>query len=188
MLIRSILLFALLISHPLMYAQPAKRSRIEGRDFKEYHFVSNWQLKTPLDSAWNVIVNSLEWHEWWRSMEDVTTVKEGGRDSIGNIRRYTIKSPVGYRLRFDLLLTRYQLHSALEGMATGDLVGKGSWHFKQIKDITYITCRWDVKTTKGWMNTFRWVLAPILKWNHALVMKKGAKGLSHRLDCPLIAY
>lgn len=188
MLTRFILLFALFISHPVTYAQPANFNQKETLDPKEYHFVSNWQLKTPLDSAWNVIVNSLEWHQWWRSMENVTTIKEGGKDSIGNIRRYTIKSPVGYKLRFDLLLTRYELHSQLEGTATGDLVGKGSWHFQQVKDITYITCRWDVKTTKGWMNTFRWALAPILKWNHALVMKKGAKGLSRRLGCPLIGY
>jgi len=112
----------------------------------------------------------------------------GGINGIGNVRGYTIKSPIGYKLRFDLKLTKREVDSVLEGKASGDLTGMGSWYFTETNGITYITCRWDVATTKSWMNTFRFALSPLLRWNHALVMKKGAKGLAKKMNCELIHY
>ena len=155
---------------------------------KSYHFESNWELKAPVNEVFNVIKNSKQWPDWWKSITKVEEKESGGNDSLGNVRNYTIKSPIGYKLRFDLLLTDIILDSLIGGDASGDLIGRGSWLFTEKNNICYITCLWDVKTTKGWMNTFRFILAPILKWNHKLVMKKGAKGLAKKMDSELVDY
>lgn len=168
-------------------AEKGRENSISSAKLKAYHFVSTWKLEAPLDTTFKVMVNSFEWHKWWKSIEQVTHKYSGTKDSIGNIRSYTIKSPLGYKLNFDLKLTKLVYGKLLEGNASGDLVGTGVWYFKEDHNITYITCVWDVKTTIKWMNTFRFILAPVLRWNHAQVMKKGAKGLARRLDCKLIA-
>jgi len=155
---------------------------------KEYHFISHWKLQTSIDTVFPVIANSLAWHEWWKNMKEVKTVFPGDKDSIGNIRTYTLKSPVGYRLHFELKLTQFEHNKLLSAIASGDLVGTGEWHFIEEKDTALITCIWNVQTTKNWMNTFHFILAPLLRWNHSLVMKKGAKGLAKKLHCRLLAY
>lgn len=162
--------------------------RVDATAQKAYHFVSNWELKAPVEDVFTAVKNSKQWPQWWKSIKKVEEKNPGGDDSLGNIRSYTIKSAVGYKLRFDLLLTDVIVDSMLAGDATGDLIGRGSWYFTEKNKSCYITCFWDVKTTKGWMNTFRFVLSPILKWNHKMVMKKGAKGLAKKLNCELIKY
>lgn len=154
---------------------------------KPYHFTSTWQLKAPRKAVWDVINNSTQWSEWWKSIEKAEELYSGDSNSIGNVRSYTIKSPVGYKLHFGLELTKREPDSVLEGNATGDLIGKGAWYFKEKGSITTVIIRWDVATTIGWMNTFRFILSPILKWNHAQVMKKGAKGLARKMNMELIS-
>ena len=158
----------------------------QGKKPKPYNFVTTWQLKATQNDLWVVINDSKQWPEWWKNIKRVEEKNVGGANGIGNIRAYTIKSPIGYKLRFDLELTRRDIDSLLVGEASGDLLGTGTWEFKETDSTTIITCRWDVYTTRGWMNTFRFVLAPILKWNHDLVMKKGAKGLAKKMNCELI--
>ena len=156
---------------------------------KPYHFVSYWKLKAPRKEVWDVINNSTQWNDWWKSIKNVEEKYVGDSPSgIGNIRSYTIKSPVGYKLHFDLVLTRREIDSVLEGDASGDLLGKGAWYFQEADSITTVLIKWDVATTIGWMNTFRFILSPVLRWNHALVMKKGAKGLARKMNTELISH
>lgn len=155
---------------------------------KSYHFTSNWQLKASRKAVWDVINNSTQWGEWWKSIRKAEEIYIGDSSSVGNIRSYTIKSPVGYKLHFDLVLTKREADSVLEGNVSGDLIGKGAWYFKEADSITSVTIKWDVAATIGWMNTFRFILSPILKWNHAEVMKKGAKGLAKKMNVELISH
>ena len=74
----------------------------------------------------------------------------------------------------------------LEGIASGDLEGTGSWTFKETAGITEVHCNWHVATNIGWMNAFAFLLKPLFRYNHGLVMKNGAMALAKRLDAPLI--
>ncbi len=175
MLLRFFLLFSLYFFSVSAFAQ------------KPYHFISKWQLKAPRAEVWQVINHSTQWREWWKSIEQAEELYVGDSSGIGNIRSYTIKSPIGYRLHFHLELTRREPDSVLQGSATGDLIGTGAWYFQEKDSITTVLIHWDVVPTIAWMNRFRFLLSPVLKWNHAQVMKIGAKGLAKKMNVELIS-
>jgi len=75
----------------------------------------------------------------------------------------------------------------LSGMAFGELEGDGTWHFTEENGITKVRYYWNVKTNKAWMNYFAFILKPLFKFNHDVVMKWGAKGLSKKLGAALIS-
>src|SRR5690606_15509002 len=131
---------------------------------KAYHFINEWKLQAGIDTVFNTVKNSKAWPAWWSSIQKVKELQAGDDDSIGNIRQYTIKSPIGYKLKFNLKLTDYIENSLVKGEATGDLIGSGAWFFYKNKDTTTVKIIWDVTPAVGWMNSFRFIIAPILKW------------------------
>lgn len=76
----------------------------------------------------------------------------------------------------------------MQGIASGELEGVGEWIFEEKDGITSIQYYWNVKTTLKWMNKVAFIMKPLFKFSHNLVMKWGAKGLAKKLDAPLIAY
>ncbi len=147
----------------------------------EYSFTTKWKTPAPLDDVWEAIRLSLEWPLWWKDFISVTESIPGDVNGIGSIRTYTLKSPTKYKLTFDLLLTHRIDRKLLKGTANGDLTGTGEWHFDVKDGFTFIECRWNVSTTKGWMNLLAFMLQPAFKYNHRLVMKNGARSLEKRL-------
>ncbi|MCW3123460.1 MAG: polyketide cyclase [Flavipsychrobacter sp.] len=151
----------------------------------EYSFTTKWETTAPVADAWEAIRNSLDWPLWWKSFVSVTETKGGDDRGIGSIRTYTLKSPTGYKLSFDMLLTDRVDHKLLSGKATGELAGTGTWHFNVRDNKTYIECKWNVATTKAWMNMLAFILRPAFEYNHRMVMKKGAKYLEGKLGMPV---
>jgi hypothetical protein len=71
--------------------------------------------------------------------------------------------------------------SIIEGVATGELVGKGLWQFSVDRTGTVARYDWEVQTNKLWMNMLSPLAHPLFKWNHDVVMGWGAEGLRKRL-------
>jgi hypothetical protein len=71
--------------------------------------------------------------------------------------------------------------SAIEGVATGELQGKGLWQFSVDQTGTVARYDWEVQTTKLWMNMLSPLARRLFKWNHDVVMGWGAEGLRKRL-------
>jgi hypothetical protein len=69
----------------------------------------------------------------------------------------------------------------LEGMATGELQGRGLWQLSTDGDETIVRYDWSVETTKSWMNLLSPIARPLFEWNHNVVMSWGAQGLGERL-------
>ena len=153
----------------------------------EYSFSTKWKTTANIQNVWDAIRLSLEWPVWWKSFNSVIEITPGDEMGIGSIRRYTLRSPAHYKLTFDFLLTDRIEHKLLSGKASGELEGSGFWHFNVNDGITYIECQWNVKTTRAWMNTFAFLLKPAFKYNHRLVMKKGAQYLEKKLGVPVDA-
>lgn len=120
-------------------------------------------------------------------MKEVVEIEKGDEQGIGSIRRYTLVSPTGYRLRFQLLVTERIDLELLRGIVSGDLEGVGSWHFRESEDITFVECRWEVATTVRWMNLLAPILKPFFRLNHSIVMRNGAKRLAERTNAKLIS-
>jgi Polyketide cyclase / dehydrase and lipid transport len=146
-----------------------------------YEFITVWRTKAPLDKVWNEIYYSEKWPEWWRGVEEVTELKKGNDLGVVSIRRYTRKSKLPYRLTFETETVRVEPMSVIEGIARGELDGRGIWNISTDGEYTTARYDWQVDTTKAWMNLIAPLARPLFKWNHDIVMGWGAKGLARRL-------
>jgi len=153
----------------------------------DYCFVTVWRFGAPLAPVWDLIYDSENWPAWWRGVERVERLKDGGADRVGCVHRYTWKSRLPYRLKFDMRLTRVEPLSVIEGEAVGELRGTGRWQFNDGGDVTTVRYDWRVETTKAWMNLLAPLARPLFEWNHDAVMAWGAEGLSRKLNAPLLA-
>ena len=148
----------------------------------DYNFVTVWRFRAPLAPVWDLIYRSEDWPSWWRGVERVEALQEGvGDDHVGSVRRYTWKSKLPYRLSFDMRLVRVEQHALIEGEAFGELKGRGLWRFSCAGGLTTVRYDWNVETTKPWMNLLAPLARPVFKWNHDVVMGRGAEGLDARL-------
>jgi uncharacterized protein YndB with AHSA1/START domain len=152
-----------------------------------YTFVTEWRIEAPLQAVWEAILHSENWPGWWQGVESVVELQPGDALDLGNIRRYTWKSRLPYRLTFDLRTIRIEPQVALEGIAAGELEGTGRWHFSAAGPVTVVRYDWQVRTTKRWMNWLAPLARPFFKWNHDVVMRQGAQGLAQLLKARLVS-
>ena len=148
---------------------------------KTYEFVTIWHVRAPVESVWNEIYHSELWPTWCKGVESVEEVRAGDEKGVGSIRRYTWKSKLPYRLAFDMETVRVEPPMLLEGVATGELAGRGLWQLSKGGSDTVARYDWKVQTTKQWMNLLAPLARPVFKWNHNVVMSWGAEGLASRL-------
>ncbi len=146
-----------------------------------YEFVTSWRIHAGLPEVWEVIYHSELWPEWWQGLERVVETEQGTGDGVGNLRRYTWKGALPYRLTFDIRTTCIEHHVRIEGKASGDLNGTGTWRFAREGDFTRVRHDWRVWTGKWWMNVLAPVARPVFRWNHDKIMEWGRAGLVKRL-------
>ena len=152
----------------------------------QYSFITNWELEASLEDVWNAIYNSLEWPEWWRGVQKVVEIQPNDSNGINGIRTYTWKSILPYELKFSMKLTEREELKRLKGMAFGELEGTGEWFFTENNGIVHVRYNWDIVTNKKWMNTFAFLLKPVFKFNHNIVMHWGGEGLAKKLGTTLL--
>ena len=153
---------------------------------KNYEFVTIWRVQAPIDRVWNEIYHSNAWPTWWKGVESVVEMRKGDESGVGSIRRYTWKSKLPYRLSFNMETTRIEPPSLLEGVATGELQGRGRWQLSTEGSETIVRYDWIVETTKPWMILLSPIARPLFEWNHNVVMSWGAKGLAQRLKARVV--
>ncbi|MFN2530258.1 MAG: SRPBCC family protein [Pyrinomonadaceae bacterium] len=151
-----------------------------------YEFVTIWRVRAPQEKVWDLIFNSDRWPQWWRGVEEVERIKDGGTNQVGAISRYTWKSKLPYRLVFDMETTRVEPMCLIEGRAFGELQGIGKWTLTNDEGITTARYDWKIATTKPWMNLLAPVARPFFSWNHDVVMGWGGEGLAKQLNTDLI--
>lgn len=152
----------------------------------DYHFVTFWYIEAPLEEVCEVIYHSLNWPQWWRNVERVEDIAIGDARGIGSVRRYTWKGRLPYRLTFDICVIHIEPLAAIEGIASGDVEGKGRWLFTTDGAVTIVRYEWQVRTTPAWMNLLAWFARPFIKWNHNAVMQQGGEALAHMLNARLV--
>lgn len=153
---------------------------------KPYEFVTLWRVEAPIDSVWHEICHATAWPAWWRGVERAVVVREGGESGVGAVYRYTWKSRLPYRLTFDMRVVRVEPPRVLEGIASGEVVGRGRWRLSPEGDATLVRYDWQVRTAKRWMTLLAPIARPVFKWNHDVIMAWGAEGLGKRLGVGVI--
>jgi len=152
----------------------------------EYHFVTVWHIEAPLEAVCEAIYHSLIWPQWWRNVESVEEITPGNVRGLGSVRRYTWRGRLPYRLTFDIRVIYFVPLAAIEGVASGDVEGKGRWSFSTDGNVTVVRYEWQVRTTPVWMNLLALFARPFIKWNHNGVMQQGGEALARRLNARLL--
>lgn len=151
-----------------------------------YRFVTTWQIEAPLQAVCDAICAPQGWPAWWRNVEQVEEIAPGDTRGIGGVRRYTWRGRLPYRLTFDIRVTRHEPLAVVEGIATGDVEGRGCWSFASEGAITSVRYEWQVRTTRPWMNALAMFARPVIEWNHNAVMQQGGIALAHKLNARLV--
>ena len=146
----------------------------------DYRFDSTWLIEAPAAAAFDAL-RDFEGHpRWWRY------IRSTHRSAPATVR-YEIQSPLLYWLRFDVELERAVRPHLIATRATGDLAGTGEWRLSEDNGVTSIRHRWNVATTKPWMNAVAPLGRPAFRWAHHRVMEGGARGLADVLDARIVA-
>ena len=152
----------------------------------DYHYVSTWQLRAPIEQIWTTISNLDQLPAWYPAVHEVQTLAPGDDQGIGARVRYVIKGRLPMRLAFEATITRVVAPRELDLRAEGDLAGTGRWDLEQHDDLTSARYTWDVHTTRPWMNLVAPVARPLFTWNSKGVMLQAGQGLARYLKAPLI--
>jgi uncharacterized protein YndB with AHSA1/START domain len=140
-----------------------------------------WALEAPIESAFDALRDYERHPMWWHHVRSVQRAPE----SPASVR-YEIRSPLAYSLVFEVALERVERPHLLVTRASGDLLGTGEWRLTQENGVTRMRYRWDVSTTKTWMNAVTPLARPAFRWAHDRVMDGGAHGLATFLDARLV--
>lgn len=151
-----------------------------------YEFETDWRLRAPLLDVWNAIAAPDRWPQWWDGVVAAELVRPGNGQGIGAVRRLTWRSRLPYTLTFDVEVARVEPMALIEGRATGELEGTGTWRLASDGDLTSVHYSWHVRTTRPWMNLLAPLLRPVFRWNHDYVMARGGEGLARLLGTQLV--
>lgn len=151
-----------------------------------YVLVTHWHLDAPVERVWEAISRVEDWPRWWKFVKAVVELEKGDADGVGALRRYTWTSRLPYELSFEMRTTSAKKPAYLEGVATGELDGRGRWDLSAEGGTTRVRYEWSVSTGKAWMNLLAPLLAPAFRWNHGQVMAEGGRGLAKHLGARLL--
>lgn len=154
----------------------------------QFVLLSRWRLAAPPEEVWRLLSTPEDWPQWWPYVRAVTLLRAGADDGFGAQRRFFWGSPLGYGLGLDITTTRVVRQCHLEGRASGDLEGVGTWRLAACELGTQVSYRWQVDLRKPWMRLAAPLLAPLFTWNHHCVMRAGARGMARQLGCRLDGY
>jgi uncharacterized protein YndB with AHSA1/START domain len=150
----------------------------------DYHFLTTWCIDAPIDAVFDLLNDSAGYPRWWKGVRSVEVLERGDEFGVGELDRFVWRSVLPYSLGFDMRVTRVHPPYLIEGQATGELEGVGTWRLYEGQGVAVIY-DWRVRTTKPWMNAFGPLARPAFTWNHDLVMRQGGHGLAAELGARL---
>jgi len=152
-----------------------------------YALVTHWHLGAPIERVWDAIYGVEDWPRWWRFVDAVLVVQKGDANGVGAVRRFTWTSRLPYALTFEMRSSAVDRPTFMEGIASGELTGRGRWRLAAEGETTRVSYEWTVVTTKPWMNLLGPLLAPAFRWNHGQVMAEGGRGIARHLGVELLS-
>ena len=141
-----------------------------------YSFESHWHIPAAITVVVPLISDVEKWPEWWPGLESAVVKKET-EDLVGSTATMVWQAMSGYKIHLRLHITHLQPNRSISYDSAGDLAGHGSWTFREVGTKTDMIIKWQVHTTKVWMNLLTPLLKPIFKYNHRRMMRQGEKGL-----------
>jgi carbon monoxide dehydrogenase subunit G len=136
-----------------------------------YEFSGTWLVAAESDRVHDVLVDLERYPEWW---PQVVAVASLGPDDA----RVLCRSALPYTLDLVLHAVRREPR-LLEVGVSGDLEGTVRWSLTDLGGTTRLDLAQEV-SVGGWLAVVSPVLGPLLRWNHARMMRGCLTGLEHR--------
>lgn len=155
-------------------------SRQPGR-VSQFDLVSHWRLQAPVERVWAALCDPAGWPQWWPSVRQVSTLREGGPGGVGSLRRIHWSTRLPYRIVIEVEAVESVRHQRLRSRSHGTFDGEGLWLLRADGSCTDVTCVWRVRLGTRWMRWSAPLLAPWFRWNHDRVMRAGEAGLRRLL-------
>lgn len=157
-----------------------------GGDPAAFAFASRWEVSAGRQAVWDALVDFNRWPVWWPALEEVIETIHGDEEGIGQKAIAVWRGPVGYTLKMAIEAVEKVHPEFLRGVATGDVVGEGTWTLATTADQwTSIEFDWNVRTNRKWMEFLAPLARPLFVSSHDHVMKEGAEGLAGHLSCEM---
>ncbi|MGB0098558.1 MAG: SRPBCC family protein [Solirubrobacteraceae bacterium] len=153
----------------------------------KYEFLTTWCVDAPIGAVFGLLEDSVGYPRWWKGVRSVEVLEPGDETSVGELDHFIWRSVLPYSLAFDLRVTRVEPPYLIEGHASGELEGVGTWRLYEGRGVA-VVYDWRVRTTKPWMNAFRPLARPVFSWNHDFVMRQGGHGLAAELGTTLLLH
>ena len=143
--------------------------------------MTRWRLRAPLPEVWERVYRVERWPGWWKGLRSVVALQVGDAHGVGRVWRFAWQGVLPFRMIIDVRTVRVEPFAVIEGVASGAVEGRGRWRFSGDARHTTVRCDWRVRTTRAWMNVLAPLARPLFAWNHDVVMRRGARGLSRAL-------
>lgn len=140
-----------------------------------YSFREQWTVAANPEDVRAVLVDLEHYPAWWRQV--VAVGKIGEDDAVALCR-----SVLPYTLELRLHAVSRELPT-IEVEVGGHLCGRVRWTLEPATGGTRLTWQQDVRV-HGWLAGPAAVARPLLRWNHARMMRGGRLGLEARLRSP----
>ncbi|MFZ0015362.1 MAG: SRPBCC family protein [Acidimicrobiia bacterium] len=151
-----------------------------------YMFETEWLLSAPVEKVFELISHPEDYSRWWPGVTESRLVSSGDENGVGRVGAYKIRSPLGYKMRFETRTIEIDAPSRVNTVVRGDLVGTGTHYLESRLKGTYVRFDWYVSTTKRWMNAIAGIARPGFAFAHRYVMFNGCDGMAEALGGRLI--
>jgi hypothetical protein len=138
----------------------------------QYRFRSTWRIDAPVDVVRAVVMDAARYPLWWPQVRSVESTPEG--------LRTVCRSFLPYELRF--IAVYFVLEDGtIAADLQGDLDGVVHVQLRERDGVTHVLYRQDVTLEKVGLRMLSPVLRPFFRWNHAVMMRSGRRGLARYL-------
>lgn len=146
-----------------------------GARLSYYRFHSTWRIGAPRARVYRMLSDIEGYPAWWSEIKAARRTDESRADVL-------VRSILPYSLRLGLHTEIADEHAGiLRSRISGDLEGWSSWSIAEVGGSCLAEFEEEVVAMKPLMRAFSPVARPLFRFNHALMMRNGERGL--RLHC-----
>ena len=145
-------------------------------DWTHYRFRARWDLPVPPAVVYPLLERAEDYPRWWPQVRGVDPID----DTSGVI---SIRASLPYVLTFTAReVRRDPVAGVLEIAMTGDLEGWARWTLTADGSGTLARYDQEVDLNRQSLRRFAAVGRPVFRFNHALMMRAGRRGLLAYLE------
>ncbi len=141
----------------------------------DYRLDAHWIVPAGVGAVYAALVDVASYPAWWAQVRQVRRID----DESGEL---TCRSWLPYDLVF---VVRREIEDAdgrvLQARLDGDLVGRSRWTVESDGAVTTARFTQDVTVRKALVRRAGLLVRPILRFNHDVMMREGARGLRRHL-------